>query len=251
MLSGPIQLANIQHLDLHSNMLSGPIPSTLGNLSSLQYLYIGYNNFSGEISEKTFSKLINLHSLDLSSSKFVFQFDLDWFPPFQLLKLSLSNTNHGPNFPSWIYTQKSLQSLDLSSSGISFVDRNKFSSLIEGIPKFLLLSNNSMTGDISNISPMAGSVDLSYNSFSGSIPHSWNNLKDLNYIDLWSNKLSGEVLIHFSDLTQLHSLNLGKNKFSGTIPFNVSQNLRVVILRDNQFEGTIQSPLFVSFGPFK
>jgi hypothetical protein len=31
------------------------------------------------------------------------------------------------------------------------VDRNKFSSLIEGIPKFLLLSNNSMTGDISNL----------------------------------------------------------------------------------------------------
>jgi hypothetical protein len=151
MLSGPIQLANIQHLDLHSNMLSGPIPSTLGNLSSLQYLYIGYNNFSGEISEKTFSKLINLHSLDLSSSKFVFQFDLDWFPPFQLLKLSLSNTNHGPNFPSWIYTQKSLQSPVLSSSRISLVDRKKFSSLIEGIPKHLDLSNNSMTGDISNL----------------------------------------------------------------------------------------------------
>jgi Leucine-rich repeat (LRR) protein len=145
------QLANIQHLDLRSNMLSGSIPSTVGNLSSLNYLDIGQNIFSGEISEKTFSKLSNLDSLDLSSSNFVFQFDLDWVPPFQLNDLFLGNTNQGPNFPSWIYTQKSLQYLDLSSSGISLVDRNKFTSLIEIISDTLYLSNNSMTGDISNL----------------------------------------------------------------------------------------------------
>jgi Leucine-rich repeat (LRR) protein len=259
------QLANIQHLNLEYNLLSGSVPSTVGNLSSLYALSIGHNNFSGEISENTFSKLSNLYYLDLSYSNLVFQFDLDWIPPFQLNYLSLGNTNQGPKFPSWIYTQKSMEYLDLSSSGISLVDRNKFSSLIEGIPKFLLLSNNSMTGDISNltlkceelyldhnnftgglpnISPMADSVDLSYNSFTGSIPRSWKNLKDLMHIDLWSNKLSGEVLIHFSDLKQLRSMNFGKNKFSGTISINMSLNLRVVVLRDNQFEGTIPPQIF-------
>ncbi|XP_045824845.1 receptor-like protein EIX2 [Trifolium pratense] len=263
---GISQLPNIQHLDLYRNMLSGSnIPSTLENLSSLNYLSIGGNNFSGEISENTFSKLSNLDWLDLASSNFVFQFNLDWVPPFQLSGLLLSNTNQGPNFPSWIYTQKSLQSLDLSSSGISLVNRNNFSSLIERISHYLDLSNNSLTGDISNltlkgdtlylyrnsftgglpnISLNARDVDFSYNSFSGSIPHSWKNSKDLLFINLWNNKLSGEVLEHVSDWTQLWFVNLGKNEFSGTIPIKMSQNLYVLILRANQFEGTIPTQLF-------
>ncbi|XP_045824808.1 receptor-like protein EIX2 [Trifolium pratense] len=259
------QLANIHHLDLFGNRLSGSnIPSIVANLSSLEHLNIGYNNFSGKISEITFSKLSNLEYIDLRSSNFVFQFDLNWVPPFQLQHLSLSNTNQGPNFPSWIYTQKSLQYLDLSSSGISSVDRNNFLSLIERIP-FLSLSNNSITEDISNltlkcdslyldqnnfkgglpnISPMAYIVDLSDNAFSGSIPHSWKKLKYLYFIDLWNNKLSGEVLVHLCDWTRLRFLNLGENEFSGTIPIKMSQKLNSFILRTNQFEGTIPPQLF-------
>ncbi|WJX37837.1 hypothetical protein P8452_25563 [Trifolium repens] len=260
------QLANIQYLDLSYNMLSDSIPSTIGNLSSLKYLDIGHNNFSGEISENTFSKLSNLDSLDLSYSNFVFQFDLNWVPPFQLHNLILGNTNQGPNFPPWIYAQKSLLLLDLSSSGISLVDRNNFSSLLERIPD-IILSNNSITEDISNLtlervyslyldqnnftgglpnisSPTAGDIDLSYNSFSGSIPQSWKNMKYLYRIKLWSNRLSGEVLEHLSDWTQLAILNLGENEFSGTIPINMSQDLEVLILRSNKFEGNIPTQLF-------
>ncbi|XP_045824794.1 receptor-like protein EIX1 [Trifolium pratense] len=258
------QLAHIQYLDLSLNLLSGSIPSTLQNLSSLYSLYIGSNNFTSEISKTTFSNLRSLRILDLSNSTFVFQFDLEWNPPFQLNYLSLSNTNQGPNFPSWIYTQKSLETLDLSSSRISSVDRNKFPSLIEGIPN-LSLSNNSITEDISNltlkcftleldhnnftgglpnISPMAIVVDLSYNSFSGSIPHSWKNLEDLFYINLWSNRLSGEVPVDLFNLRQLQIMNLGENEFSGTIPRKMSQELEVVILRANQFEGDIPKQLF-------
>jgi hypothetical protein len=87
---GTGQLPNIQHFDVSGNMLSGSVLSIVGNLSSLRYLSIGQNNFSGEISENTFSKLSNLDSLDLSFSNFVFQFNLDWVPPFQLHYLSLS-----------------------------------------------------------------------------------------------------------------------------------------------------------------
>lgn len=111
------------------NKFSGFIPSTLGNLSSLSYLSIASNNFSGEISKLTFSKLSSLSSLDLGRLNVVFQFDSEWVPPFQLHTLYMENTNQGPNFPSWIYTQKSLQSLSLSNSGISLVDRNMFGAL--------------------------------------------------------------------------------------------------------------------------
>ncbi|KEH33783.1 leucine-rich receptor-like kinase family protein, putative [Medicago truncatula] len=259
------QLAHIEYLDLARNMLSGFIPLTLGNLSSLYLLSIGSNNFSGEISKLTFSKLSSLDSLDLSNSNFLFQFDLDWVPPFQLSQLSLSNTNQGPHFPCWIYTQKSLKDLDLSSAVISLVDRNKFTNLIERIPSELILSKNSISVDMSNltlscswlsldhnnftsglpnISPTAEFVDLSYNSFSGSIPHSWKNLSELEVLKLWSNRLSGEVLAHLSASKRLLFMNLGENEFSGTIPMNLSENLEIVILRANQFEGNIPPQLF-------
>ncbi|XP_004506955.2 receptor-like protein EIX2 [Cicer arietinum] len=264
------QLEYIEYLDISYNQLKGSILDGIGQLTHLHYLDIsrnmlnGSNDFSGVISQITFSNLSRLEFLDLSWSNFVFQFDLEWIPPFQLRELCLEYTNQGPNFPSWIYTQKSLKVLDLSNSGISLIDINKFSNLIEGI-LHLYLSNNSLIGDISNltlkchnlyldhnnftgglpnISPMVYSVDLSYNSFSGSIPHSWKNLKDIYYINLWSNALSGEVLGHLSNLKQLIVMNLGENEFSGTIPINMSQQLEVIILRGNQFEGIIPTQLF-------
>jgi Leucine-rich repeat (LRR) protein len=39
-------------------------------------------------------------------------------------------------------------------------------------------------------------------------------------------------------------MNLGENEFSGTIPMKMSQDLEVVILRDNQFEGNIPQEIF-------
>ncbi|XP_058782333.1 receptor-like protein EIX2 [Vicia villosa] len=261
--SSLLSLRNLRHLDLSYNKLQGSIPDEIGQLAHIQKLYLSSNNFSGEISKITFSKLNRLNSLDLSSSNVVFQFDFDWVPPFQLSSLVLSQTNQGPNFPSWIYTQKSLEYFDLSSSGISLVDRNKFSSVIQGI-SILYLSNNSISVDISNltlrgiyleldhnnftgklpiISPMARFVDLSYNSFSGSIPNTWNNLKELSYINLWSNRLSGEVSMDLSS-SSLDYINLGKNDFFGTIPINLTQNLQVIILRAIKFEGNIPSQLF-------
>ncbi|KAK7316703.1 hypothetical protein RJT34_00359 [Clitoria ternatea] len=269
-LNGPIpdwigQLEQLQHLDLSNNMFGGSIPLTIGNLSSLQALYIGSNPFSNAISEICFTKLSSLKYLDLSNITAPFHFDPEWVPPFQLNSLSLDNSNQGPNLLAWIYTQKSLQILSISGSGISFTNEDKFWMFQAGVEETLDMSNNLINGDISNvtlnsskvyldgnnftgglphISPNVLIVDLSQNSFSGPIPQSWATLKGLSYINLWSNKLSGEVPMDLSNLTQLNFVNLGRNEFSGTIPTIMSQSLQVLVLRSNQFEGNIPLEIF-------
>ena len=109
---------------------------------------------------------------------------------------------------------------------------------------WLGLDHNNFKGGLPDISPIARVVDLSYNSFSGTIPHSWKNLKDLTYLNLWGNRLFGEVSVDLFDSIQLQEINLGENEFSGTIPIKMSQNIGVVILRANQFEGSIPQQLF-------
>ncbi|WVZ07157.1 hypothetical protein V8G54_020503 [Vigna mungo] len=257
---------NLEYLDLSGNMFSGSIPLNLGNLTYLVSLKMDYNSFSGTLTDMHFSRLHNLKELDLSNTRFTFHFNPEWIPPFQLKRLHLDDTNPGPQFPSWIYTQKSLSVLSMSSSKLSFVAEEKFCGLITGIDAVIDLSNNSISGEISNtflnsyhiilghnnftgtlphLSPEVGYVDLSHNSFTGSIPHAWKKLEYLFFISLWNNNLFGEVLMILSYLKYLQVINLEKNDFFGTIPNNMSRYLEVVILRSNKFEGSIPPQLFL------
>ncbi|WVZ08825.1 hypothetical protein V8G54_022171 [Vigna mungo] len=257
---------NLEYLDLLGNMFFGSIPLSLGNLTYLVTLSIGSNSFSGTITEMHFSRLQSLKMLDLSNTRFTFHFNPEWIPLFQLTALYLDDTNQGPQFPSWIYTQKSLSVLSMSSSKLSFVVEEKFWGFIAGIDDMIDISNNSISGDMSNVvlnssmtmlgnnnftgtlphlSPKVELVDLSQNSFTGSIPHAWKNLEYLMFISLWNNNLFGEVLTILSCLTYLQVINLEKNEFFGAIPNNMSRYLEVVILRSNKFEGSIPPQLFL------
>jgi len=108
----------------------------------------------------------------------------------------------------------------------------------------LRLDHHNYTRGLPGISPRVITVDFSYNFFSGSIPHGWKNMNELTVMNLWSNRLSGEVPVHLSTSKQLQTMNLGENEFFGKIPVGMSQNLIVIILRANKFEGIIPPKLF-------
>ncbi|XP_010244453.1 PREDICTED: probable LRR receptor-like serine/threonine-protein kinase At1g56140 isoform X6 [Nelumbo nucifera] len=103
MISGTIpsnigEYQNLQRLDLSFNNLSGHIPSSLFNLSSLYYLFLGNNSLSGSLPPQKSEKLLNI---------------------------DLSYNELSGSFPSWVS-----QDLQLNLVANNFIFDNSNSSLL-------------------------------------------------------------------------------------------------------------------------
>ena len=149
-LSGPIpstlgDLANLEFLDLISNQLSGPIPSTLGDLANLEFLGLNDNQLSGSI-PPSLGDLTNLGTL--------------WLDVNQL---------SGP-IPS---TLGDLANLELLGLGVN--------QLSGSIPPSL--------GDLTNL----WTLFLHNNQLSGPIPSTLGDLTNLGDLWLYGNQLSGSI----------------------------------------------------------
>ncbi|XP_057419919.1 receptor-like protein EIX2 [Lotus japonicus] len=271
-LSGPLpatigNISSLTYLDIGDNNLNGSLPRTLGQLSKLEALLIGHNSRSGNLSEKSFTKLSSLKRLRLESTAFIFNFGTHWKPLFQLEEISMSKCKLGPGFPSWLYTQRPLFYLDLSSSGLSFNVEDKFQSFITQL-LYLFLSNNSITGDISTTLFTGTSIDLSYNNFTGWLPrlsaqvsffniannsfsgpiyplmcHNMIGRQNLEVLDMSHNLLSGELPDCWMHWQSLFQVNLEGNDLSGEIPDSMGWlvKLETLRLRNNSLSGNIPS----------
>ncbi|KAL2456739.1 disease resistance family protein/LRR family protein [Abeliophyllum distichum] len=262
--------SSLRHLSLYRNMFNGIVTQSIGSLSKLEYLNLGSNHFEDIITESHFLNLSQLQLLDLSHNQGIsFDFSLGWNPPFQSSRVFLAGCKVGPHFPTWLRTQTTLYSLDISNAGIL----DTFPSwLWELSPNLghnlghLNLSHNNFHGVLQDFSSKFStnfySIDLSFNHFSGSLPilppdasflHFSNNkfsgpitnlcnetIYDLEYLDLSNNLLSGQLPNCFANL-QLDILNLAHNNFSGNIP---SVSIRMSLhLQNNSFSGEIPTSL--------
>ncbi|KAL2552721.1 Leucine-rich repeat (LRR) family protein [Forsythia ovata] len=84
---------------------------------------------------------------------------------------------------------------------------------------------------------------LDNNKLNGTIPLSFNGLKNLKRLELQGNILSG----YFPELTQLSNLNFldaSDNAVSGNLPANFPASLVELSMRNNQIEGSIPSSVF-------
>jgi Leucine-rich repeat (LRR) protein len=174
------QFKNLVRLSFVYNSISGPIPVSLGNLSSLRFLDLSNNQFNGTLPQK-FWQFKNLVLLTVS-------------------KNSLS----GPILVS-LGNLSSLKNLDLSYnqfSGTLPQNFGQFKNLLR-----LSFFNNSISGPI----PMSlGNhsslriLDLAYNQFNGTLPQNFGQLSKLKTLFIESNMLEGVVSeVHFSNLTKL------------------------------------------------
>ncbi|KAJ9555407.1 hypothetical protein OSB04_010021 [Centaurea solstitialis] len=84
-------------------------------------------------------------------------------------------------------------------------------------------------------------LDLSWNSFNGTILNFIGSMTQLRYLDLQYNYFNGTIPNFIGSMTQLRYLDLSQNSFNGTIPKSIGSltQLRYLDLSDNFLHGNI------------
>ncbi|TQD99027.1 hypothetical protein C1H46_015394 [Malus baccata] len=246
-ISGPIpmslgNLSSLEKLDISVNQFNGTFTEGIGQLKMLTDLDISYNLLEGVVSEVSFSNLTKLKHFVAYGNSFTLKTSRDWVPPFQLEILLLDSCHLGPEWPMWLRTQTQLKELSLSGTGISSTIPTWFWNLTSQV-EYLNLSHNQLYGQIQNI--VAGpfpTVDLSSNQFTGALPIVPTSLE---WLDLSHSSFSGSVFHFFCDRPdepkQLDVLILGNNLLTGKVPdcWMSWPSLDLLNLENNNLTGNV------------
>jgi Leucine-rich repeat (LRR) protein len=212
------QLTTILFLKLSNNNLGGQIPISVLNSSTLEYLYLGGNNFWGQISDFPLYGWNMWTVLDLSNNQFSGMFPRWSVNSTELEALDLSKNHFKGPIPIDFCQLDQLEYLDLSENNLSGYIPSCFS------PQHLThihLSKNRLSGRLTyrffNSSSLV-SMDLRDNSFTGSIPNWIGNHSSLSFLLLRANHFDGELPVQLCLLEQLSILDVSQNQLSGPLP---------------------------------
>ncbi|KAK4438440.1 putative leucine-rich repeat receptor-like protein kinase [Sesamum alatum] len=248
------KLAELQTLDLSYNEgMTGPLPSTIGNLAKLTSLSLVGCGFSGQI-PPSIGSLERLVDLSLNSNKFVGPIPPSIGNLSNLYWLDLADNQLSGPIP---VSNGSTPGLDMLVKTQHFhFGNNQLSGEIP--PKLfssnltlihLLLENNQLTGSIPNTLGLVQKLEvvrLDRNSLSGPVPRNLNNLISVQELFLANNMLTGPL----PNLTGMNSLNyvdLSNNSFDATeIPpwFSSLQSLTSLVMENTRIWGQLPVALF-------
>ncbi|KAJ1279982.1 hypothetical protein BS78_04G197200 [Paspalum vaginatum] len=213
---------SLSQLSLAGNELHGPIPNSIGNLSTtLQRLLIGGNNLSGVV-PTSIGKLSGL------------------------VQLSLDQNNLTGTIEEWVGNMTNLIELHLQSNSFTGTVPPSIGHLTH--LTYFNLSENKFTDvlptSLGSLTQMLV-LDLSYNNFQGSIPVELGNLGQLTTLDLSSNMLSGEIPETFGGFEQINTIQMDRNILTGIIPttFGNLHSLSLLDLSHNSLSGSLPSIL--------
>ncbi|MCO5580005.1 hypothetical protein L7F22_033871 [Adiantum nelumboides] len=239
--------SSLVHLDLNSNELSGFIPSELGSLVQLTDLVLAQNRLKGAI-PASLGGCRNLEQLDLHANQLTGGIPNELGALNNLIGLWLNqNRLTGHIFPSSLGNNCSrLVYLNLNSnqlSGAIPASLGRCRNLLE-----IALGANQLTGGLPNelgtLTILRG-LWLYENHLTGHIPSSLGNCSSLVYLHLYSNQLSGAIPASLGRCRNLQEVALHANQLTGATPNELGTltNLTGLWLYENNLTGHIPPSL--------
>ncbi|CAI9276129.1 unnamed protein product [Lactuca saligna] len=245
-LSGSIpsslaNLSNLQWLSLQDNKFFGPIPSELGKLKFLAHLSLSRNQLRGSI-PSSFG--------DLTSLNFVYMYHNQLADPIptqlvnlkSLADLKVNDNQISGSIPLEFGNLTQLQRLDLSLNHLIGEIPKEFGKMKSVLN--LCLADNQLKGIIPQeleFYELLEELDLSRNRLNGSIPKSIGKWVHIRYLNLSNNQLSEKIPSEIGKLVHLTELDLSQNLLTEEIPFEVQslQSLQKLNLFHNRLYGSI------------
>ncbi|XP_068487997.1 receptor-like protein 7 isoform X1 [Phaseolus vulgaris] len=213
------------------------------NLTMIRQLYMDGVSVSAKGNE-WINALLQLHSLqELSMSNCNLSGPLD--PSLTRLQnlsiIRLDQNNFSSSVPKNFADFPNLVILHLSSCGLTGIFPEKIFQ-VTTLSDIDLSYNDYLNGSLPGL-PLNGSLQkliVSHTRFSGALPTSIGNLKQLSILDLSNCHFNGTLPSSMSGLKELTSLLLSFNNFTGPIPsLNMFRNLTHLDFSHNNFTGSI------------
>ena len=249
-LWGPIppelgQLTNLTNLNLGYNQLTGPIPLELTQLTNLTSLNLGGNRLTGPIPTEL-GQLTNLEYLYLGYNQLTGPIPLELTQLTNLTSLNLGGIELTGLIPPELTQLTNLTNLnlgDIELTGSIPLELTQLTNLTS-----LNLGGNRLTGpiplELTQLTNLT-SLNLGGNRLTGPIPPALGQLTKLKRLYLYDNELTGPIPSELGQLTNLGYLHLGGNELTGPIPSELGQltKLRVLDLDGNELTGVIPPAL--------
>uniref|UniRef100_A0A0E0Q1Z1 non-specific serine/threonine protein kinase n=1 Tax=Oryza rufipogon TaxID=4529 RepID=A0A0E0Q1Z1_ORYRU len=216
------QLSTLEELRLDNNNMSGELPSALGNCTNLRYLSLRNNKFVGDLSKVNFTWL-NLRIADFSINNFTGTVPESIFSCSNLIALRLAfNKFHGQLSPR-MGTLKSLSFFSISDN--HFTNITNALQILRSCKNLtsLLIGTNFKGETIPQDETVDGFENLRVLTIDscgamGQIPPWISKLKKLEVLDLSNNMLIGEIPFWIRDMPVLFYLDITNNSLTGDIP---------------------------------
>ncbi|OIV98598.1 hypothetical protein TanjilG_23037 [Lupinus angustifolius] len=252
-LSGPIpseigMMSSMNVFDFSSNFLSGRIPPTLGNLSNLRELYLYNNTLSGPIPSEI-GLISSMQDLDFSDNFLFGRIPATLGNLSNLQNLYIYNSTLSSSIPDEVGKLYSLTGMHLSHNNLS----GSIPISVGPIPKSLKscsslrrlrLEQNQLTENMTQCTfecPNLNYIDLSDNNLYGNLSPNWGKCYKLTSLKISDNNLSGVIPQELGEATNLHELHLSSNHLIGQIPKELGKLTLLIklLISSNLFSGNV------------